>query len=86
MQNATPSQSLHGHIVMRMIIDADPPHTRDSLGLAVDDAFGPEVRFHTCSAEQMDLDQLLAFLAERGKVDWRDGCLVSDPALVCDHE
>ncbi len=86
MKNSAPPQSLHGHAVMRMIAQADPPHTTASLRQAVDDAFGENTRFHTCSADRMDLDQLLGFLVERGKVQRADGRWICDPAQICDHE
>ncbi len=59
--------SIHGHDVMRKMIETDVPFTEASLKAAIDSWFGPNARFHTCSAENMTADELIAFLAERRK-------------------
>lgn len=74
------STSIHGHEVLHFIIEQEP--TRDQLVAA----FAPEARFHTCSAEDMDLDGLLLFLAERGKISDINGRLSADPAKMCAHD
>ena len=47
--------------------------------------FGADARFHTCSAENLDADALIDFLAARGKFRENAGGLAIDPAKVCNH-
>ena len=47
--------------------------------------FGPGARFFTCSAENMSLSELLALLAERDKVQLRDGLVLPGSSPACDH-
>ena len=60
-------ESLHGHEVMRKMIESGHAYTRDSLRIAITAWFGETARFHTCSAENMTADELIAFLAARHK-------------------
>lgn len=80
------SNSIHGHQIMQLIHELDSPVTREALRRVVSNRFGADARFHTCSAERMTVDQLLEFLAMRGKVVEVDGCLRTDVGQMCDHE
>ena len=44
------TKHIHGHEVMRMMIQSREVYTRDSLRSAIHNTFGTESRFHTCSA------------------------------------
>lgn len=80
------TEQVHGHEVMKMIHQAAPPLTRDGLREAIRDRYGDAVEFHACVAEGMSLDQLLSFLASRGKVIEVDHALRTDIGLMCEHE
>lgn len=82
----TTTRSIHGHEIIQLIHEADPPLSRTDLIATVAKRFGPEARFHACVAENMNLDELLAFLADRGKVVKLNGRLRTDVGLMCDHE
>ena len=58
---------IHGHEVMRMMLDSGSAYTRQTLRQAIIDRFGAEARFFTCSAENLTAEGLIEFLAERGK-------------------
>ncbi len=77
--------SIHGHEVLRLIAAARPPLTRDDLRRQVAERFGSDARFHTCSGENLTLDELLEFLHHRGKVVEQGGFLRTDIGLMCDH-
>ncbi len=47
--------------------------------------FGAAARFHTCSAENMTLPELLTFLDERDKVQLRDSLVFPGGSPACDH-
>jgi probable metal-binding protein len=78
--------TIHGHEILHLIVDADPALTRDRLGQVVERRFGTDCRFHTCSAQGMDLEQLLQFLQDRGKIACVDGTLTADPSRICSHD
>ena len=80
------SQSIHGHEIMKMVHEADPPLTVAGLRDAVIERFGADAEFHACAGGGMTLDDLLQFLADRGKVVEADGVLRTDIGLMCEHE
>jgi probable metal-binding protein len=79
------SESVHGHEVLHFMVECGRGFSRESLIQAVTERFGPEARFHTCSAEGMTAAQLVDFLAARGKfVDTADG-FSTRPDRICNH-
>jgi probable metal-binding protein len=75
---------IHGHEVMRMMLEGGGSFDRHSLKAAIIERFGPAARFCTCSASGMSADELIEFLAERGKfVPTGDGFSTS-PDKICD--
>ena len=77
------TNQIHGHEVIEMM--ANQLYTRDTLKTAISARFGADARFHTCSAENLDADALIDFLAARGKFRENAGGLAIDPAKVCNH-
>ena len=77
--------SIHGHEVIEMMLSAEQPYTSDSLVAAIHERFGPEARFHTCSAENMAAAELVGFLQSKGKFAPTGDGFVMDPARVCQH-
>lgn len=61
------SQSVHGHEVMHFMLEQGGSFTREGLAHAIAEHFGAETRFHTCSAQEMTAEQLIDFLAAKGK-------------------
>ena len=79
------TQQIHGHEVIAMITASNRSYTKDSLCAAIVAQFGPETRFHTCSAENMDAGQMVDFFASRGKFIAKDDGFTIDPATVGQH-
>ena len=77
---------IHGHEVMRMMLQSGRQYSRETLRQDILQHFGPDTRFYTCSAEGMDADALISFLAERGKFIEEDEGFRTDPDRICDHE
>ncbi len=76
---------IHGHEVMKMMIETGTSYTRATLRSAIVGRFGDDARFYTCSAENMTPDQLITFLEAQGKfVENRDG-FTTEPGRICDH-
>lgn len=57
--------SIHGHEVLQMMNGNN--YTESSLLKAIQQKFGANARFHTCSQADMDAEQLITFLKEKGK-------------------
>ncbi|RME68485.1 MAG: DUF2492 family protein [Verrucomicrobia bacterium] len=80
--------SIHGHEVIEMMVASGRVWTVDTLLAAIRERFGPDARFHTCSAENLTAEQLIAFLQERGKFmpagEGEDG-FVFNTGRACNH-
>ena len=75
----------HGHEVLQMM-EGHSYDSAESLVAAIQEKFGPDERFYTCSAENLTAAALVAFLQERGKFmpAAGDGFTV-DVTKVCHH-
>lgn len=67
------------------MISAQQAFTRESLETALIGKFGPEARFHTCSADGLDAAGIIRFLEERGKFKPVEGGFTTDPSKICAH-
>ena len=76
---------IHGHDVLDLMIASGAPYTRATLAVAIREKFGPDARFHTCSAEGMSAEQLIEFLAARGKFIGDDTGFTVATERVCQH-
>jgi probable metal-binding protein len=76
---------VHGHEVMQMMIESNCSFSRESLREAIQQRFGPQARFHTCSAQDLTADQLIDFLAGRGKFVERDAGFSTTADRICRH-
>lgn len=78
-------KEIHGHEVLQMMLDSGKAYTREGLARDIVAKFGADSRFHTCSAEDMSAEQLVAFLEAKGKFIPRDGGFQTAPELMCKH-
>ncbi|QDV64135.1 hypothetical protein Pan14r_18160 [Crateriforma conspicua] len=76
---------IHGHEVMRMMVESGQAYDADSLQTAVIERFGVTARFCTCSASGMTAAELVVFLDQRGKLTPTDGGFTTTPDKICDH-
>ncbi|MCB9799745.1 MAG: YecH family protein [Candidatus Omnitrophica bacterium] len=81
------SESIHGHEVIEMMMQAEKPYTKQSLEAALIEKYGSRARFHTCSASNLSAADLIEFLAARGKfMAASDQSFNINPDRVCrDH-
>ncbi|MBK8575401.1 MAG: YecH family protein [Elusimicrobia bacterium] len=80
------SDSIHGHDVMRMMVEAGRSYTESQLEEAIVQRFGAEARFHTCSASEMTPKELIGFLKMRSKFIEEDNQLSMAGKNICEHE
>ncbi len=76
---------IHGHEVMEMMLASGKTYTKETLTQDIITKFGPQARFFTCSAENMDAEQMVEFLAVRGKLLQRDGGFQTSKDVMCQH-
>lgn len=76
---------IHGHEVLQMMLASGRAYTRESLVNEVLGKFGPEARFHTCSAEDLTAAQLVDFLEAKGKFVPQEGGFQTAPDRICRH-
>ena len=81
-----PTQRIHGHEVMAMMLEAGRGLTRDELVSAIVARFGPDACFHTCSADDLTAAEIVEFLDGRGKLTEVDGKLSTAPDRICSHD
>ncbi len=77
---------IHGHEVIEMMISSNQVYTVETLKAAIGEKFGPDARFHTCSADDLDADGLIKFLNERGKFSGTAEGFSINGAKVCNHD
>lgn len=77
--------SVHGHEVLKMMIESGERYSTASLEAAIKARFGDEARFHTCSASDLTAGELVAFLAAKGKFIARDDGFSTHESKICRH-
>ena len=78
-------EQIHGHEVMQMMLQSGKLYTRASLLTDIVEKFGPDSRFHTCSAENLTPEGIIDFLEAKGKFVPREGSFQTSPDLMCKH-
>jgi probable metal-binding protein len=76
---------IHGHDVLDLMIASGASYTRATLAEAIRAKFGPDARYHTCSADGMTAEQLIEFLAARGKFLGAEAGFTVATERVCQH-
>jgi len=79
------TEQIHGHEIMALVAKYPEGIATSTLTDIVAGEFGTGARFFTCSAENMSLPGLLKFLAERDKVQLRDGLVFPGGSPACEH-
>ncbi|BAX54534.1 DUF2492 family protein [Photobacterium damselae subsp. piscicida] len=79
------TESIHGHEVLHKLLDENKHYTPASLMAEIEAEYGADVRFHTCSQQDLTLQQLLDFLLAKGKIMLVDEELTANPARMCHH-
>lgn len=77
-------EQLHAHEVLHMMEGNN--YTESSLKEAIIERFGKDQKFYACSAEDMDIDELIVFLKNKGKfMPSNDNGFTVDVSKVCSH-
>ncbi len=78
-------KQIHGHEVMEMMLRTGKKYTQQELKEDILLTFGEDVRFFTCSAENMTAEEIIHFLANKGKFILSDQGFNTHPSKICDH-
>lgn len=76
-------EQLHAHEVLHMM--EGNSYSEATLKEAIIENFGAEQRFYACSAEDMDIDELIEFLKLKGKFMPSNEGFTVDVTKVCNH-
>jgi probable metal-binding protein len=79
------NSSVHGHQVLQLLLEQTAPIKRYNLKALMQERFGRDARYHTCSAEGMDAEALLNFLAAKGKFIESSQGLSTLESKICRH-
>lgn len=74
---------MHAHEVLHMM--EGNSYSEKTLREAIINKFGEQQHFYACSAEDMDVDELIVFLKRKGKFMPSDDGFTVDITKVCDH-
>ena len=80
------TEQIHGHESIELGTKYPEGIATGTLTDIVAGEFGTGVRFLTCSAGNMSLPELLAFLGERDKLQLRDGFVFPGGSPACTHD
>jgi probable metal-binding protein len=78
--------SIHGQLVLEMLLDEHRKYTKDTLKEEIVKRFGEDAIFHACAADNMSFDDLYTFLCNRGKISIQNGILSTARSHICDNE
>lgn len=76
-------EQMHAHEVLHMM--EGNSYSEKTLREAIINKFGEQQHFYACSAEDMDIDELIVFLKRKGKFMPSDDGFTVDITKVCDH-
>ena len=77
--------SVHGHDVLNFMLTQEG-FTKESLIASIEEKFGKEICFHTCSQENMSAAELVEFLEMRGKfINDTTGTFNTHSDKICSH-
>lgn len=78
--------SIHVHEVLEMMITSEQHYSTVSLSEPIAQRFGPDTRFHTCSAQKLTTAELVAFLSSKRKfIHLEDNSLTTSASKICQH-
>ncbi|MFB2732612.1 YecH family metal-binding protein [Shewanella mangrovisoli] len=62
------SDSVHGHDVMALMVAQENPLLKPEFIALMAQTFGDNARYHTCSADNLQAEELISLLLHKGKM------------------
>ncbi|CAH0534699.1 hypothetical protein VST7929_02649 [Vibrio stylophorae] len=79
----TTTDSIHGHDLIHYVAEHQP--TESALIAHFMAQYGDTLRFHTCSQQNITIEELLTFLKKRKKIVEHGGVLQVNAERLCQH-
>jgi probable metal-binding protein len=79
------SESIHGHTVMQFMLQSEQGFNKASLKLAIENEFGAQAKFHTCSKKDMNSEGIISFLESKGKFVGSSNDFNTHAEKICNH-
>ncbi|GIU47740.1 hypothetical protein TUM4438_27590 [Shewanella sairae] len=79
------SESVHGHQVMELMLAQGQSITKQALKQLMQTTFGEQAYYHTCSASEMNADELIEFLENKGKFIHSEAGIETAADRICNH-
>ncbi len=77
--------AIHGHEVIKLLIEAQKPLTKKELKEIIFTKYGHLPIFFTCSKANMSTDEIIEFLDKKGKFTHTENKISSDYSKICSH-
>ncbi|MFC3395952.1 YecH family metal-binding protein [Brenneria rubrifaciens] len=77
--------SIHVHEVLQMMLASGESFATEQLIARIENRFGSDVRFHTCSAGNMTAAMLVQYLAVHGKFIPLESGFTTGARKICQH-
>ncbi len=79
------SETIHGHEVLKLMVKAGGAWSREKLLRDIRSTFGTDARFHTCTEQSLNAEELLDFLQSRGKIENSSSGYRADEQKICSN-
>lgn len=76
---------IHGHEVLKLIINHKIPIKTKELLDKIVASYGEKAKFYTCSEKNLNALELIQFLINKGKILKNNGMLSSELSKICTH-
>ncbi|MGL5667187.1 MAG: YecH family metal-binding protein [Shewanella sp.] len=79
------SDSVHGHDVMALMVAQENPLLKPEFIALMAQTFGNNARYHTCSADNLQAEELINLLLRKGKMLESEQGLTLVAGRQCNH-
>lgn len=78
-------KKVHAHDLLDMIADKNTPMTTEEIKNMAVTNLGAETSYFACSVRNLDIDGIIAFFIDRGKITTKDNGYIVATGEVCSH-
>lgn len=78
-------KKVHAHDLLNMIADKNNPMTIDEIKDMAINNLGAEASYFACSVRDLNIDKIISFFLEKGKINEKGNGYVVATGAVCNH-
>ncbi len=86
MEQSTTDNLIHAHEILHLLQAATRAPSHRELQSQVESRFGSGARFTNCTGQAYTFDQMIAFLASRGKIVMSPDGITVRREEICEHD